>query len=94
MWIGAGLLGLYLYTDTKKNLGEIFVPKPWTQEQAVKAVSRTGVPVVSSGLGTFIKIDDSMIKVTENWNPNFAQRVLIGVDRFVPGSFLTKWALT
>lgn len=79
-------VALYFYSDAKK----IFTPKPWTQEQAKTAIVSAGGNVVHESTGDYWKVDGGVVKLTDGWTPNLAQRILVGIDKVIPSDWLTR----
>jgi len=85
--VGAGI-ALYLVFRKKSAL---------SQQQFQTSLSNAGLQVESRELGTFAMVDANTSVRLDNFDPNqlnFAQRTLIGLDRFVPGTLLSRLALT
>lgn len=73
----------------------MFSQKPLSPERAESAIVRAG----GTSNGSFVTVKEldgtsHTMKINQEWNPNFAQRALIGLDRWVPGSWLTAAVLT
>lgn len=78
---------------------------PTTQEQAVAAFRNAGLDANKANAvnseSVFVSggIDSSGQRVTYQFQPgdfdqlNFAQKILIGADRFIPGSWLSRQVL-
>lgn len=70
---------------------------PLTQEQGAAALENAGLKVsFANGNKVYATSGDTTFRFNEGefTELNFAQRVLIGADRYVPGSWLTKAVLT
>jgi len=82
-------VALYFYSDIK----QAFKGKPLTQEQAVNAITSAGGTVIKQSTGDYWQVDGGVVKLTEGWTPNFAQKLLIGVDKVIPSDWLTRKVL-
>lgn len=87
---GLAIAGIYVFNKITKP---ILAPDPWDAEQANHAIEQAGGTITNSQLGSFYQIPGGSIKLDSGWTPNFAQRVLIGVDSFIPGDWLTRKVL-
>jgi hypothetical protein len=92
--IGAVLVGAYaLYK---------LAPRRWDAETTATALQNAGAktwkPVSLPAAGTFYSsIGDGVTVKFDAGDAerlNFAQRTLITLDKVVPGTFLSRWALT
>lgn len=79
-------VALYFYSDIKKALQ----PTPWTQSQTKAAIVSAGGNVVHESTGDYWKVDGGVVKLQDNWTPNFAQKLLVGLDKIVPSDWLTR----
>ena len=84
-----GLVVLYFYKDIKKS----FTAEPWNTGTTISAIQSAGGTVSSTSTGDFINIPGGVAKITDGWDPNFAQRALIGLDKIIPGDWLTRKVL-
>lgn len=78
--------------------------KGWSPAQTQQAAGAAGLTTRTTQLGTFAtstaflgksttyKLDPAA-SLSGASSPNLAQRFLISLDRGVPGTFLTRWAL-
>jgi len=78
-----GLAAIYFLDKT-------FGQKEWTQTQTRNAITSAGGNVTSSPLGEFWQVPGGSVALNQPWTPNFAQRILVGVDKVVPGDWLTR----
>jgi len=74
---------------------------PLSQEQASNALRNAGATVRTTQYGTFAQTqgifggENATFKIPEDgWPLNWFQKSLIGLDRIVPGTWLTKAVLT
>lgn len=81
--IGAGL---YLLNKTTKA----FESQPQTQLQTQKMVQSAGGKTYTTSLGTFWAVPGGSVPIDDNWKPNLAQKLLVGLDNFIPGDWLTR----
>jgi hypothetical protein len=86
--------GYLLYRTYKTAIG-----KPLTDEQGVQALSSAGATVYPSTTtegATMVTAGDTTFKFLpgEFGLLNPAQKILIGVDRIIPGTWLTEKVLT
>lgn len=71
-------------------LWRTFQQKPWSKEQTVSAINAAGGNTYSTPSGTFWSVPGGSVKLDQGFSPNFAQSVLVGIDRIVPGDWLTR----
>lgn len=82
--IGAGL---YLLNKTTNA----FEGQPLTKEQADRMITTAGGKTHSTNLGTFWEVPGGVVKITDGWKPNLAQKILVGIDAtLLPGDWLTR----
>jgi hypothetical protein len=87
MWLGAGFLALYLYTDIKGFFGS----KPQTTANTINQIQNAGGQTRTTELGTFWTIPGGSVSLTgQTFAPNLAQKLLIAADAFIPGDWLTR----
>ena len=84
-----GLVLLYFYKDIKNA----FSSEPWSAATSQAAITSAGGTVSTSSTGTYYNIPGGVAKITDGWNPNFAQKALIGLDKIIPGDWLTRKVL-
>lgn len=68
----------------------VFGAKPWTPERAEHAIKQAGGKVYATQTGSYWAVPGGSVRLQQEWKPNFAQRVLVGVDTIVPGDWLTR----
>jgi len=72
-----------------------FKPTPLNTQQAATAIQNAGGSTYNTSLGTFYQVPGGVIKLSDQpqaWN--LAQRMLVGVDKIIPGNWLTRAVLT
>ena len=90
--LGAAIVGAYL-------LYKFTVGKPWTPEQGKQALGSAGFDVYAGKVipgRTYARSGSTSYGFSSGdfAKLNFAQRTLIGLDKIVPGEWLSRWALT
>lgn len=92
MWLGAGFLALYIYTDIKGFFGsKHFGSKPQTTANTINQIQNAGGQTFTTDLGTFWTIPNGSVSLTgQTFAPNLAQKLLIAADAFIPGDWLTR----
>lgn len=78
------------YMLLKGELGNLFGQKPLTSQQTGQMLKSAGLEVTNTQSGTFAKVDGGVVKIDNTWTPNLAQKILVGLDAFIPGTWLTK----
>lgn len=87
------IAGIVVIT-TAYFLKKQFTPNPLTKDEFGTALDNAGYTTYIRGNKEYAKIPGGVMEISDNVPLNFAQRVLLGADRFVPGTFLSRWALT
>lgn len=68
-----------------------FRQKAWTTEQTVNAISSAGGNISKTSTGVFWNVPGGVVKLDSgNFTPNFAQGVLVALDKIIPGDYLTR----
>lgn len=83
-----GLVLLYFYKDAKNA----FKNKPWSAETTQSAITSAGGSVSTTSTGSYYNIPGGVAKIGV-WYPNHAQEILIGLDKLIPGDWLTRKVL-
>jgi hypothetical protein len=83
IYAGIALVG---YSLLKSEFGQ----KPLTREQTIAHIEAAGGDVRKGSLGTFWAVPGGSVSLDQTFTPNFAQKVLVGLDAFVPGTWLTR----
>jgi hypothetical protein len=73
-------------------LKNAFGQKPMTTEQVIKSVQSAGGTVTYTDNGVFWQIPGGAVDLTQEWSPNFAQKILVGLDKIIPGDWLSRKA--
>lgn len=86
----AGLVGWYFFRRLNASV---------SQSNAMNALQNAGAKTYTTNTGAYAQIysggENITFKIPSDGLPlNLAQKILIGMDRFVPGEILTRWALT
>jgi hypothetical protein len=90
MWIGAGLLALYLYNDVKSGIRKLkdvgYVTKE--QSQIESDIVNAGGKVHSSTLGTFYAINGGSVRLPETVQLRRYESAMVWLDKYIP---FTDW---
>lgn len=81
-----GAAALIGYALLKAEFGQT----PLTREQTITHIEAAGGNVRKGSLGTFWAVPGGSVSLDQTFTPNFAQKVLVGFDAFIPGTWLTR----
>lgn len=89
------IAGIIAYQIIKNDVKGIFGGSPLSQEQSTNMIKTAGGTVTNGVVtgGTYWKIPGGVAAIDDSWNPNLAQKILIGADAFIPGDWLTRKVL-
>lgn len=69
--------------------------RPLDKVQTANALRNAGATPYETANGTFVQLGNDTFKIPqEGWKLNAAQKFLIGIDRWIPGTWITRQVLT